>query len=405
MVHVHGASRPLFLEALVGQLQVQLVQTQLEPQFAIEQIRILTLKVNSNASAAAAAATTTALATTTAGSQSKMPKVNYQFGKYIIPNIFDGKQRNDFPEWTENSALYLSAKCVDACEILLEWLVSEKEHVTDTAIQTRCDEDDLEYDNVNTFSRVTFVYLSLRTTETARKIVTNGKRGDGLDAWRRVCQEYNPQLVTGAQAVVKGTRKNKLSHVKQNTTTGTNKNPSQQWNVSVKWDQPPIKGNKKKVQVRNRFQALQTDVEEILTNDETVDPIWPEAITMKQDQNRRNQTHKRRVVSSKLNTRGNGKETSLCPLGRGKMIGNTEGEEWKLMPRPLVIDSGAAETVIPTDWFTGHELTETEESREGQFLCLCRTKGNLHYGERKLMLSTLDWSSIRNMTFQVTEVT
>ena len=26
------------------------------------------------------------------------------------------------------------------------------------------------------------------------------------------------------------------------------------------------------------------------------------------------------------------------------------------MPRPLVIDSGAAETVLPTDWFTGHEL-------------------------------------------------
>ena len=72
--------------------------------------------------------------------------------------------------------------------------------------------------------------------------------------------------------------------------------------------QPPIKGNKKKVQVRNRFEALQTDAEEILTNDETVDPIWPEAITKKQDQNRRNQTHKRRVVSSKLNTRGNGKE-------------------------------------------------------------------------------------------------
>ena len=44
-----------------------------------------------------------------------------------------------------------------------------------------------------------------------------------------------------------------------------------------------------------------------------------------------------------------------------------EGEEWKLMPRPLVIDSGVAETVLPVDWFTGHELKETEESRGGQF--------------------------------------
>ena len=50
-------------------------------QYAIEQIRILTLQVNSNASAAAAAATTTAPATTRAGSHSQMPKANHQFGK------------------------------------------------------------------------------------------------------------------------------------------------------------------------------------------------------------------------------------------------------------------------------------------------------------------------------------
>ena len=128
-------------------------------------IRILTLQVNSNASAA----TTTAPATTTAGSHSQMPKVNHQFGKDIISNIFDGKQRNDFREWAENSALYLSPQCVDACKIILEWLVSEKEHVTDTEIQTRCDVENWEYDNINTFSRVQFVYLSMRTTGTSRK--------------------------------------------------------------------------------------------------------------------------------------------------------------------------------------------------------------------------------------------
>ena len=117
--------------------------------------------------------------------------------------------------------------------------------------------------------------------------------------------------------------------------------------MSVKLVQPPIKGNKKKVQVRNRFEALQTDAEEILTNDETVDPIWPEAITKKQD----------------------------------------------------------AETVMPTDWFTGHELKETEESRGGQFYVCAGGKEIPNYGERTLTLSTLDWSSIRNMTFQVTDVT
>ena len=37
------------------------------------------------------------------------------------------------------------------------------------------------------------------------------------------------------------------------------------------------------------------------------------------------------------------------------------------MPRPLVIDSGAAETVLPADWFTGQELRETDESQGRRF--------------------------------------
>ena len=88
------------------------------------------------------------------------------------------------------------------------------------------------------------------------------------------------------------------------------------------------------------------------------------------------------------------------------MIGNTEkGVEWKLMPRPLVFDSGAVETVMPTDWFTGHELKETEEFRGGQFYVSAGGKEIPNHGERTLTLSTLDWSSIRNVTFQVTDVT
>ena len=75
----------------------------------------------------------------------------------------------------------------------------EKEHVVETAIRAKCEEEGWKYDSISTFSRVTFVYLSMRTTGTARKIATSGKRGDGLNAWRRLFQEYNPQLVTGAQ--------------------------------------------------------------------------------------------------------------------------------------------------------------------------------------------------------------
>ena len=105
------------MEAQVGQLQAQLVQTQAELQYAMEQIRILTIQVNNNASAAAAAAaatvpnTTTVPADTPTGSHSQTPKVNYQFGKDIIPSIFDGKQKTDFREWEEVSPVSIDTMC------------------------------------------------------------------------------------------------------------------------------------------------------------------------------------------------------------------------------------------------------------------------------------------------------
>ena len=196
-------------------------------------------------------------------------------------------------------------------------------------------------------------------------------------------------------------------HVNKSTETRATSDPHQQWRVPVKRIQAPAKNDKKKLQVRNRFEALRTDDEEFPLGDEYDDPGLSETIAKKQHQGRiQNQTCKHRSATTKLNSRGDGNEVNLCPLERGKMFGSTEeGEEWKLMPRPLVIDSGAAETVLPTDWFTGHELRETEESRGGQFYVCAGGKEIPNYGERTLTLSTLDWSSVRNMTFQVTDVT
>ena len=58
----------------------------------------------------------------------------------------------------------------------------------------------------------------------------------------------------------------------------------------------------------------------------------------------------------------------LAPLDMGKQLNNAGKKgEWTLMPRPLVIDSGAAETVLPDDWFTEYPLIEGEETKKGQF--------------------------------------
>ena len=201
--------------------------------------------------------------------------------------------------------------------------------------------------------------------------------------------------------------KKQHSHINESTETRATSDPHQQWKVPVKWIQVHTKSNKKKVQVRNRFEVLRTDDEEFTPIDEYDDPGLPEAIAQSQDQGgMQNQTCKHRLATTRLSARGEGKGVNLCPLERGKMLGSTEeGEEWRLMPRPLVIDSGAAETVLPTDWFTGYELKETEESRGGQFYVCAGGREIPNYGERTLTLSTLDWSSVRNMTFQVTDVT
>ena len=43
--------------------------------------------------------------------------------------------------------------------------------------------------------------------------------------------------------------------------------------------------------------------------------------------------------------------TDLCDLQQ-----NT----WAPLPKPLVVDSGAGQTVMPVDWLTSHLLTESD---------------------------------------------
>ena len=65
---------------------------------------------------------------------------------------------------------------------------------------------------------------------------------------------------------------------------------------------------RKKLQVRNRFEALRTDDEEFLVIDERDDPGSSEVITNKQHQgNMQNQARRHRTVPMRLHARGDGK--------------------------------------------------------------------------------------------------
>ena len=105
------------------------------------------------------------------------------------------------------------------------------------------------------------------------------------------------------------------SHVNESTETRATSDPHQHWKVPVKWIQTRTNNNKKKLQVRNRFEALRTDDEEFPIIDEYDDPGLPEAVAKKQHQGgMQRQTCKHRSATTRINARDEGNETDLCPL-------------------------------------------------------------------------------------------
>ena len=50
-----------------------------------------------------------------------------------------------------------------------------------------------------------------------------------------------------------------------------------------------------------------------------------------------------------------------------KNIDNVSEDAWEAMPRPLVIDSGAAETVITAEWFPLHDVQESHGYKRGVY--------------------------------------
>ena len=52
-------------------------------------------------------------------------------------------------------------------------------------------------------------------------------------------------------------------------------------------------------------------------------------------------------------------------------IDSVGDDEFTAMPRPLVIDSGADETVTPADWFSSHAAQESEGGNSGAY---CRKR-------------------------------
>ena len=79
-------------------------------------------------------------------------------------------------------------------------------------------------------------------------------------------------------------------------------------------------------------------------------------------------------------------------------------QSWAPMPRALVIDSGAAETVMPSDWFPNHEVKESAGSKSGVYYTTADGTPVHNEGEKTLTMCTADGNHMRRMTFQVAAV-
>ena len=71
------------------------------------------------------------------------------------------------------------------------------------------------------------------------------------------------------------------------------------------------------------------------------------------------------------------------------------------MPQPLVVYSGAAETVIPRTWFSNHKTGESEGSKGGILYTTADGSTLENEGKKTLVMSTADGSPLRKVTFQV----
>lgn len=78
--------------------------------------------------------------------------------------------------------------------------------------------------------------------------------------------------------------------------------------------------------------------------------------------------------------------------------------EWIPLPKPLVVDSGAGETVIPNDWLPQHPMRESMGSKSEDYYTTADGTKVYNEGEKKVDVCTLDGRHKRSMTFQVARV-
>ena len=85
-------------------------------------------------------------------------------------------------------------------------------------------------------------------------------------------------------------------------------------------------------------------------------------------------------------------------------LGNVGNDGWAAMLRPLVIDSGAAEAVMPADWFGAHAAEESDGSRNGAYYTMADGAPAYAECQKTLKMSRPDGGRAGLMAFQLAKV-
>ena len=98
-----------------------------------------------------------------------------------------------------------------------------------------------------------------------------------------------------------------------------------------------------------------------------------------------------------------GKSLNILEKGTSDLCDFAQ-KQWVTLPKPLVVDSGAGETVIPAEWLQSHPTKESAGSRSGEYYTTADGSKVYNEGQKEVVISSMDGAQCRSMTFQVAQV-
>ena len=85
------------------------------------------------------------------------------------------------------------------------------------------------------------------------------------------------------------------------------------------------------------------------------------------------------------------------------LVRNMTGSKWESLPYPIIIDSGACASVMPTGWCEHVPLRETAQSQAGEFVRAANGQKIHNHGEKVVSMITKE-GAMRDMKFTICDV-